>query len=129
MNEHQLPNEAALASEVLTQIKNTAPNKATRKVVEAIRLKILAQPRRYEELIYGGMPPSQFYYTEMANISADYLESGQFHISRGILDNVGIEMLEVFDTAIDVLAQMNVVSKDDAAEQKRLLRVSIKIMG
>ena len=126
MSEYLLPKEAALALEELRRMKDSAPNEAVRMVIESICQKISAQPRQYEDLMNAGMPVREYYYTEIAHISSEYLESGQLHLYCGTLDEVGEYMLEMFDIAIDKLEEMNVFDCRKAIERKEEMRELIR---
>lgn len=59
------------------------------------------------------------------------LESGQYHIYRGVLNPMGPgkDLPMMFDATYDELVQMKAIASDYAEQQKAALRENIKGVG
>ena len=81
--------------------------------------------------VQRGISPHQQVCFAIANVAGDYVESGQFHLYRGVLNPLGPggDLLKLFDTAIDKLVQIGAVDNSDAITQKAAIRESIKSVG
>ena len=65
-------------------------------------------------------------YIKIVNLTWDILESGQFHIHKGVLNNLnwGEDLLKFHDMASDELVYMKSISKKDAEnERSQLLKI------
>ncbi|KKM23643.1 hypothetical protein LCGC14_1613100 [marine sediment metagenome] len=81
--------------------------------------------------IRDGLSPREAVYSQIANIAGNLVESGQFHIYRGVLSPItgGEDLLRIFDAAVDELVQIGAVDEASAAEQKAGVRENIKTVG
>lgn len=79
----------------------------------------------------GGRTPREWVYSQIGNIAGDMLESGQFHIYRGVLNPIGPgeDLLKMFDVTYDELLQMKAVTPEYATSQKDALRECIRGVG
>ncbi|HLN29958.1 MAG TPA: hypothetical protein VK395_19610 [Gemmataceae bacterium] len=77
----------------------------------------------------GGRSPREWVYSQIWNMAGDMLESGRYHIYRGILDPMGENLLRIFDGATEQLIQMKAVDPEYAKEQKEILSTCIARMG
>ena len=82
-------------------------------------------------VIKNEMTPRQWVYARIADIAGDYIESGQYHIYRGVLNPMGPgkALLRMFEAAIDELVQMKAMDSVYANEQKTALHNNIKTIG
>ena len=70
-------------------------------------------------------------YIDIANVSGDYVSSGEYHLYRGILNPMGIgsDLLKIFDGALDELINCGYMDERQAKEQKDGIREQIKQVG
>jgi len=78
-----------------------------------------------------GDPCVHILYVEIANVSGDFVASGEYHLYRGWLKPGGIggELLKIFDDAIDELTKSGYMDENEASEQKDGIREQIKQVG
>jgi len=100
-------------------------------VVERIRKLILSEPDEFAKIIRRGTPVRQWVFSAVANAAADLVESGQYHIYRGVLDPLGPgeSLLEIFDEATDELCSLGAVDSEFAVRQKKGVRENLKEVG
>ena len=79
----------------------------------------------------GGSTPREWVYSQIGNIAGNMLESGQYHIYRGVLNPMGPgeDLLNMFDSTYDELLQMKATELDYANKQKETLRENIQGVG
>jgi hypothetical protein len=84
-----------------------------------------------KNIIANGTPPRQWAYSAIANVAGDLLESGQFHLYRGVLNPVGHgqDLLKLYDTALDELVKMGAMSSSSTDTEKKALRNNLKSIG
>ena len=63
------------------------------------------------------------------NVSGDILESGQYHVYRGVLSPVGDAYLKIFDRSTELLSQVGDMSEEQAREHKQGMRNRIQKVG
>jgi len=73
----------------------------------------------------------QWIYSAIANTAGDLVESGQYHIYRGVLNPMGPGngLLNIFDKAIDELSKMGALEAEKAKQEKEAVRENIKNVG
>ena len=71
--------------------------------------------------VKNGISPRQQVYTSIANLAGDYLESGQYHLYRGVLNPLGPgeDFLKLFHLALDNLVQSGAIDDKEAEEQRK----------
>jgi len=81
--------------------------------------------------VEGGISPRQQVYFAIANLAGDYLESGQYHLYRGVLNPLGPgeDLLRLFDVSVDKLVQSGAIDDGDAKAQKAAIREGIESVG
>ena len=92
---------------------------------------VLANSNGVAKKIRDGLSPRQSAYSMIANIAGDHVESGQYHIYRGVLNPMGIgeDLLKIFDAAVDEMVTISAVDKEYAEKQKKGIRENIKTVG
>ena len=91
---------------------------------------ILQNPNKFTSAINNkGISPRQYVYGMIANCSGDFLESGRYHLYRGILTPTGENLLDIFNLALDELLQIGAISLDEAKKQREGIQASIKNVG
>jgi len=96
---------------------------------------IFLDPKEFTQYIRGlksdGRSLHGWVYSSIANMAGSKVETGQYHLHRGYLNEMspGPSLLELFNSAVDELVQMNEVDAHFAAEQKKALLKNIETVG
>lgn len=92
---------------------------------------LLEDPAPFVDAVRKGWSVRKCIYTSIANISGDMVESGQYHIGRGVLNSMGLgkDLLNIFDSALDELVRLGARSKEKAQERKQGIRRNIEEIG
>lgn len=101
-------------------------------IVKAEIDKVLRQhPDVLKKQFDNGLSPRQWAYTAIVNVSGDLLESGEFHLYRGVLDPIkhGSSLLTLYDSAMDELIKMGAITPDSASTEKKALRENLASVG
>ena len=90
-----------------------------------------ANKEQFLELVQKSGSVRKYIYTVIANISGDMVESGQYHIYRGVLNPMGPGegLLKIFDGAMDELVKLGDTDAKNAEKQKKAIRENIKNIG
>jgi len=126
-----VPEEVNTVLEILDGEKTQYNCSAFDMLYSTIKNIVISNSNTVLKQIKEGISPEQFTYSAIANLAGDLLESGKYHIYRGVLNPIGIgkDLLEIFDTSVDKMILIGVVNKDYADEQKRGIRDNIKNVG
>ena len=86
---------------------------------------------KFLEVVRKGYSVRKYVYSMIANISGDMIESGEYHIYRGVLNPIGPgqNLLRIFDFAVDELVKLGDIDKENAEAQKKAIRENIKGVG
>jgi hypothetical protein len=76
-----------------------------------------------------GKSPREWVLCQIVNIAGDWAESGRFHIFRGLLNQIGEDLLKVYDAGIDELVQMKAMNPNLGTKEKGALRRNIRGVG
>ncbi|RLC35791.1 MAG: hypothetical protein DRH33_08075 [Candidatus Nealsonbacteria bacterium] len=92
---------------------------------------LFAHSNEFSEKIRQGASPHHWVYRTISNVAGDLVESGNYHIYRGVLNPMepGEELVEIFDMAVDKLVEMRVLDAERAKKEKGILRKNIKSVG
>lgn len=92
---------------------------------------ILSDTEQFMDIVGKGRSVRKYVYSMIANTSGDMVESGQYHIYRGILNPMGPgeDLLKIFDSAMDELVRLGDTDKENAEEQKKAVRKNMQNMG
>jgi len=73
----------------------------------------------------------EWIYSVIGNKAGDLLETGKYHVYRGVLDTNGQELLKIFDKSYDLLLNMGAkdIDVNYVNEQKATLRRNIDKLG
>jgi len=106
-------------------------NKVFQLVRSLIEKILFAHSDEFSEKIQQGASPRHWVYRTIANIAGDLVESGNYHIYRGVINPMepGEELVEIFDMAVDKLVEMRVLDTEQAKKEKGALRENIKSVG
>lgn len=125
------PKEVKAALGILDEASYTFDNEAFQLVRNRIEKMILAQTDEFVNIIQKGMSPRQWVYSAIANISGDLVESGKYHIYRGVLNDMGPgnDLLKLFNAAVDELVKIGIVDNKYAKTQKEAILKNINSVG
>lgn len=100
-------------------------------VKEYAEKSIRSDNKQFLDTIQKGRSVRKYVYSMIANISGDLVESGHYHIYRGVLNPMGPgeDLVKIFDSAIDELVNLGDMEGANAKEQKEALRKNIQCMG
>ncbi len=127
------PKEVKAALGALDEAAYRFQTEAFQMVRNVIEKSILSNPDALVRVIKesGGRTPREWVYSQIGNVAGDMLESGQYHIYKGVLNPMGPgeDLLKMFDATYDELLQMKAIEPDYASEQKAALRKNIQGVG
>ena len=93
---------------------------------------ILSEAKQLTKSVQNGtVTVRKYVYSLITYISGNLVSSGQYHIYRGVLSPMGPgeDLLKILDLGLDELVTMGDISKEEAAEQKEVVRKNIEEMG
>ncbi len=127
------PKEVKAAFGALDEAAYKFQTDAFQMVRKVIERNLLANPDALVGVVResGGRTPREWIYSQIGNIAGDMLESGQYHIYRGVLSPMGpgADLLKMFEATYDELVQMKAIDVDYANGQKATLRKNIAGVG
>ena len=100
-------------------------------VKEYVEKSILSNTNQFIDVVRKGRSVRKYVYSMIANISGDMVESGQYHIYRGVLNPIGPgeDLLKIFDAAMAELVRLGDTDIKNANKQKAAVRENIKTVG
>ena len=98
-------------------------------VREQIEKILNSDTKQFLDVVRKGRTVRKYIYSTIANISGDMVESGQYHVYRGVLMWSGEELLKMFDAAMDELVKLGDTDTENAEKQKKAIRENIKGVG
>lgn len=122
-------NEVKGALEILTEIRTQLDCEAFQIVRGKLEDDFLADNTEVVALVKQGVSPRAQVYNAISNLTGDMVESGHYHVYRGVLNSVGEDLLRLFDLATDELVQLGTIDAKFAKKQKADLRKNIKSVG
>jgi len=123
------PKEVKFTLNVLDELGLELDSEALKQIRSQIEKGILGDYKNVISQVKDGASARQLIYFSIANIAGEYVESGYYHIYRGVLNPLGDDLLSLFDLAVDRLLEDGAVSKKEAKEQKAGIRKNIKCVG
>jgi len=126
------PKEVKLILSLMDEANHKFDCPAFATVKRAVETSIYGSGEEIKKLVREGtMEPRQILYAAIANVSGDYVSSGQYHIYRGVLNTMGDgpDLLKIFDGAMDEIKNMGFIDGDQLKEQKSDLREQMKQVG
>ncbi len=110
-----------------TKFNHCVGFKLVREYLERI---VHSDPGAVAKKVREGLSPRQITYSLIANVSGDMLESGDYHVYRGVLNPmVGEDLLRVFDGATDEGVAMGAEPAEKAERNKAAIRKNIANVG
>jgi len=100
-------------------------------VKEYVEKSILSDTKQFLDVVRKGRSVRKYVYSMIANISGDLVESGHYHIYRGVLNPMGPgeDLLKIYDTAMDELVRLGDTDAENAKKEKTAVRKNIEAMG
>jgi len=83
------PKEVKVALDILNKADQIFDSPKFQLVRNHIEKAILAQPDKFVDIIQKGTSPHKWIYIAIANTAGDLVESGNYHIYRGVLNPLG----------------------------------------
>lgn len=128
-----VPKEVKAALAALDEAAYRFQTEAFQMVRGVIEKSLLANPDAFIRIIKEseGRTPREWVYSQIGNVAGDMLESGQYHIYKGVLNPMGLgkDLLKMFDDTYDELLQMKAIDSNYAEKQKAALRANIQSVG
>jgi len=123
--------ESKMVSKLLDEVDETFDNSAFPIVREKIERVISENPPELKNLLKDTNSSYEWVYSSIANVAGDMLESGQYHMYRGVLNPTGYgpTLLELFDVAVDELVKLRAINQDLAQKEKSALRKNLNNVG
>jgi len=125
------PKEVKVALNVLDDLSLEFQTEAFETIRRQIEDAMLGDCKRVVSEVKEGISPRHLVYFAIANFAGEHVESGAYHIYRGVLNPLGLgnDLLSLFDMATDRLLEDGAISEKEAKEQKAGIRKNIKCVG
>lgn len=126
-----LDKEIKAVLQILHEIEHEFENNLSFGIVreQAERIILKNKDKIKQIMVKENISPRRTAYSWINNVSGDMLESGQYHVYRGVLNIAGNELLKIFDISTDKLVEVGDMDKNHAEKQKTNIRSSIKSVG
>lgn len=124
-----LPIEVKETLDIIDDISKFYHGNSFLKIQEYMKKCILNETEAFVKNIQSGTKPKQWVYVTLLNTSGDLLETGSYHIYRGILSPEGNELLKIYESAIDMYCTLGYLDLNSAEEQKETLKNNLKKIG
>lgn len=125
------PKEVRITFNVLNELSQEFESEAFKEIRKQIEKGILSDYINIISQVEDKKSARQLIYFSIVNVAGEYLESGHYHIHRGVLNPLGLgnDLLSLFDMTIDRLLEDGAISEKEMKEQKRGIRKNIKRVG
>ena len=123
------PKEVRTVLSVLDELSLEFNSDAFQTIRRQIEDAMLRDSKKVVNQVKEGASPKELVYYAIANFAGDYIESGEYHVYRGILNPTGEDFLRIFDRAVDKLVKIGSVNIEDGKEQKAGIRKNIRSVG
>ncbi len=122
--------EVKIALDILSEIGQKFDNDAFEQIKEYIEDQLTSDTREFIETTKK-TSVQQWVYSAVANLAGNLVESGHYHIYRGVLNPMGPgeDFLKIFDWSIDKLGEIKAIDKDMVKKEKEAIRKNIKDVG
>ena len=79
----------------------------------------------------NGGTSKEWIHSQIGNIAGDLLESGNYHVYRGVLNSTGNELFNIFKKSYDILLDIHAkdIDKEYANKQITVLKSNISRIG
>ena len=125
------PKEVRIALNVLDELSLELDSEAFKEIRSDIENGILGDYKNIVSQVKDEASARQLIYFSIANFAGAYVESGNYHIYRGVLNPLGIgsELLSLFDIVVNRLLAEGAISEKEAKTHKSGIRKNIKGVG
>ena len=123
--------EVKEAIKILDEVDNKLKKDSFKLVKKHVQDSIISDPQQFLGVVRNGRSVRKYVFSQIANVSGDLVESGHYHIYRGVLNPIGPgeDLLDIFDLATDELFKLGDCDKKFASKQKKNIRKIIQEMG
>ena len=124
-----LPQKIKILLDKLNNLDILKENSSSTIVKNHIEAAILKDRKIVIKKLQNNKSKYPLLYGMIANIAGDLVESGEYHIYRGYLNEEGANLLKLFNDSIDRLTELKAIEKDYANEQKKAIHENIRHAG
>jgi hypothetical protein len=119
------------AIEVLAELQAEYPFKSYTMIRTDLEEGIKKHSDELRKIFQEGMNVENWAHTSIVNLSGDYLESGKYHMYRGVLQKMGPgeDLLQLYDRGVDNLISIGSIDETRGAQEKKAIRDNIKNVG
>jgi len=121
--------EMKMVIRAMKEAENVLNNYSFYIIKNVILKNIYNNPKKVSENLKKSSSTIEWVYSIISNISGDYVESGHYHMYRGMLNSQGQDLLKLFDDSTDELLKMGAIDETFAKEQKNMVRLNIRHVG
>jgi hypothetical protein len=125
------PREVQIVLKLLDEAELSVNSPAFSLIKKHIKTGISKFPDKIVENLKESQSPQQIVYLMIANTAGDQLETGIYHMYRGVLNPLdsGPELLRIYNFAIDELVRIGYMSEKEAEENRSGLHENIRNVG
>lgn len=125
------PKEVKATLGILDELSLSFGFRAFAEIKSVMEHELLSTSGQFVELVRRGTAPRELGFTQIANLAGNLVESGHYHVWRGVLTPLddGPNLLRLFDAALDELVRIGALDTHKASEQKRIVRKNIADVG
>jgi hypothetical protein len=121
--------EVKAAIGILDELNLSFDTDSFNAIRKRIEEQILHNSSQFTDLIRNGTNPRVWVLSSFVNLAGDSLESGVFHLYRGVLNDEGKEYLKSFNYLIDELVVLREIDQETAKIQKETMLDLIRLAG
>jgi len=125
------PKEIRDAISILDELETKFRCKAFEIVREQVQSELLANGDGIAAIIRKGKSVRGMLLGAIGNAAADHVESGDYHLYRGIINPLGPgnDFVKIFDAVVDESVKLGLIDGEWAETQKAALRDNIRNIG
>ena len=111
------PKEVRIALNVLDELSFELDSVAFKEMRSQIKKGIFSDYKNIVSQVKDRESARQLIYFAIVNIAGEYIESGYYHIYRGVLNPLGDDFLSLFDMSVKRLLEVGAITAKEAEEQ------------
>ena len=125
------PKEVKITLNTLDSLQSEFNSQAFKIIHRQIEDGILADCNNVVKQIKNGASPYELVHFAIINFAVEHLESGHYHIYRGILNHLGPgpDFLKLVNVSLNKLQQCGSINKQEAGKKKADLKENIANIG
>ncbi|WP_428388746.1 hypothetical protein [Mucisphaera sp.] len=126
-----LPKSVKAAIGILDELEYQFDTEAFRIIRPIVEQRIIKNQGQYNKVLNEGTPVRFVVMGMLADLAADHVESGQYHVYRGVLDPMGPgqDFLNIFDKILREGEKLGYNDKETVDTQMAAIRKNIKSVG